>query len=205
MRASTDGSSTTTAVQGRLWSLVVAIGLLGPACASGDGMQTKLRDATSGYNGSLRWGDIDRAAEYLPAEAQMLFMETHDDVEDALVIVDYEVTRLDLDKSTGIAASRAEISWHTDRELIVRKTTVDQLWQFHDGRFVLVDERRRAGRPLAIFAEVEEDPHPYLPGLQAYREVHAIGEENKSTRKARRGRARRRSDGPAQASRSPEG
>jgi hypothetical protein len=199
MRASAVERFTATAVQGRLRGLLVGIGLLGllgiglatVACASGDGMGTKLRDATSGYNGSLRWGDIDRAAEYLPIEAQRQFMEKHDDVEDALVIVDYEVTRLDLDKSTGIAASRAEISWHTDRELIVRRTAVDQVWQFHDGRFVLVDERRRGGRPLTIFAEPEEDPHPYLPGLQVYREVHEIGEDNKSSRKGRRKRARR--------------
>lgn len=191
---------TATAVQGRAWSVVLALGLLGSACASGDGMQTKLRDATSGYNASLRWGDLDRAAEFLPAEAQMEFMARYDDVEDALVIVDYEVTRLDLDKRTGIAASRAEISWHTDRELIVRKTAVGQVWQFHEGRFVLVDERRSGGRPLTIFAEPEEEPHPYLPGLQAYREVHEIGEENKSTRKSRR-RTRGRPDRSAQASR----
>ena len=165
-------------------------------------MGTKLRDATSAYNGSLRWGDIDRAAEYLPAEAQMQFMARHEDVEDALVIVDYEVTRLDLDKRTGVAASRAEISWHTDRELIVRKTAVEQVWQFHDGAFVLVDERRRSGRPLTVFAEPEEDPHPYLPGLQAFREEHKIGEENKSNRKRRQsGRAQRRAGEQAQAAR----
>jgi hypothetical protein len=196
-RARSTGSHTPTAVQG----LVVLV-LAASACASGDGMATKLRDATSAYNGSLRWGDVDRAAEFLPAEAQMLFMARHDEVEDALVIVDYEVTRLDLDKSTGIAAARAEISWHTDRELIVRKTAVEQVWQFHDGNFVLVDERRRSGRPLTIFAELEEDPHPYLPGLEAYREVHSIGEENKSKRKRRRrGRSQRRAGHHAQAPR----
>lgn len=154
-------------------------------------MQTKLRDATSGYNRSLRWGDFDRAAEFLPAEAQMRFLARHEQLEEALVIVDYEVTRLDLDKGTGIAASRAEISWHTERELIVRKTVVDQAWQFHEGRFVLVDERRGGGRPLAAFAEPEEEPHPYLPGLQAYRKTHEIGEENEPDRKRRRSRARR--------------
>jgi hypothetical protein len=193
MGARADERFIDTAVQRRLGSLLVGLGLLFSGCASGDGMQTKLRDATSGYNASLRWGDIDRAAEYLPAEAQMRFMSQHEDVDDVLVIVDYEVTRLDLDKRTGVAASRAEISWHTDRELIVRKTAVDQVWQFHEGRFVLVDERRRSGRPLTIFAEPEEDPHPYLPGLETYREVHSIGEENKN-RKTRRGRASRPSE-----------
>lgn len=167
-------------------ALVLACLTILPACASGDGMQEKLRDASTVYNRSLRWGDIDRAAEHLPAEAQQAFLEKHESVSDELVIVDYELTRLDLDKETGVAASRAEITWHTQRSTIVKATTVDQLWQFHDGRFVLVDERRSAGTPLAIFAEREEDPHPYLPGIRAYRRQHEIGQENKKKRRSKK-------------------
>ena len=51
---------------------------------------------------------------------------------------------------------------------------------------LLVDERRAGGTPLAIFAEVAEDPHPYLPGLEAYRKEHKIGEENKYDKKKKR-------------------
>ncbi|MEM9457251.1 MAG: hypothetical protein AAGF11_23940 [Myxococcota bacterium] len=180
-------------------SLVLVL-LLGSvsACATGDGMQDKLRDATTGYNRSIRWSDFDRAAAYLPDVSKVAFLEHHDEIGERLVIVDYELTRLDLDKSTGIAASRAEISWHTDRRLILESTAVDQLWQWHDGRFVLVDERRSGGAPLAIFAEVGEDPHPYLPGIKVYREVHSIGEDEKTGRRRRRA-ARRRAQAQAQA------
>src|SRR5688572_6105546 len=89
-------------------------------CATGDGMQEKLRDATAAYNGSVRWGDIDRAAEWLPAEARERFLARHESVDEELVIVDYQMTRLDLDRETGIAGSRAEILWHTDRHLVVK-------------------------------------------------------------------------------------
>ena len=155
-------------------------------------MQEKLRDATAAYNGSLRWGDIDRAAEWLPAEARDRFLARHESVDEELVIVDYQMTRLDLDRETGIAGSRAEIMWHTDRHLVVKTTRVDQLWQFHDGDFVLVDERRSGGDPLAIYAEVEEQPHPYLPGVEAYRKAHEIGKDNK--KKGRRKRSHRERD-----------
>lgn len=160
--------------------------VLPSACATGDGMQEKLRDATAAYNRSLRWSDYDRAAGYLPAIAQPAFLAHHDEIADQLVIVDYELTRLDLDKTTGIAACRAEISWHTDRRLIVETTAVDQVWQWHQGEFVLVDERRAGGTPLTIFAEPGEDPHPYLPGLEAFRKAHAIGEDEKAQRQRRR-------------------
>lgn len=162
-----------------------------PACATGDGMQEKLRDATSAYNRSLRWSDYDRAASYLPPPAQPAFLAHHDEIGEQLVIVDYELTRLDLDKETGVAACRAEISWHTDRRLIVETTAVDQLWQWHMGQFVLVDERRSGGTPLAIFAEPEEDPHPYLPGIEAFRDANAIGEDEKTQRQRRRASRRR--------------
>ncbi len=167
---------------------VLLLAVAGTACATGDGMQNKLRDATSAYNRSVRWGDFDRAADHLPGSSQPAFLAHHDEIGEVLVIVDYELTRLDLDKQSGIAASRAEISWHTDRRLIVETTTVDQLWQWHDGRFVLVDERRSGGVPLAIFAEPGEEQHPYLPGLEAYRKAYAIGEDRNKPGWRRRGR-----------------
>lgn len=169
--------------------------LLASACATGDGMHDKLRDATSGYNRAVRWSDFDRAAGFLPEASQTAFLTDREELDDRLIIVDYELTRLDLDKETGIAASRAEISWHTDRRLILETTSVDQLWQWHEGAFVLVDERRSGGTPLAIFAEPEEDVHPYLPGIEAYREQFAIGKDEKVERRKRR-RARRRGDAP---------
>lgn len=153
-------------------------------------MQNKLYDATSAYNRSLRWGDLDRAAGWLPATSQPSFLAHYDEVSDELVIVDYELTRLDLDKASGIASSRAEITWHTDRRLIIETTAVDQLWQWHDGKFVLVDERRSGGTPLSIFAEPGEPVHPYLPGLEAYREAFEIGDEDVT--KGNKGRRARR-------------
>ncbi len=158
--------------------LVASVG-----CATGDGMQTKLQDATGGYNRYLRWGDVDRAAEYLPAVSRHAFLEQHDDVRDELVIVDYEITRLQLDKARGTATSRAELTWHTERRLIVETTAVDQVWQWHEGGWVLVDERRANGTPLALFTEREVETHPYLPGLEAFRKAHEIGEENRPSRK----------------------
>jgi hypothetical protein len=171
--------------------LLPVLGSVLAGCVTADGMDTKLRDTSSAYNRALRWGDIDRAAGHLPATSQQAFLAQHDEFKEELVIVDYELTRLDLDKESGIAASRAEIVWHLEDTFIVKTTVVDQAWQFHEGRFVLVDERRASGVPLGLFAEVEEDPHPYLPGLAEYRKQNEIGKENKKKRQRRR---RRRSD-----------
>jgi hypothetical protein len=175
-------------------ALSLSAGLV-TGCMSGDGMQEKLRDATRAYNGSVRWGDADRAVAWLPVESQQGYLERFEKLEDQLVIVDYQMTRLDLDRTNGIAASRAEIMWHTEDELVVKTTRVDQLWQFHEGQFVLVDERRAGGDTLALFAEAGEDPHPFLPGLEAYRETYEIGKDN-DKRAKRRGKAKKKPQAP---------
>jgi len=157
--------------------------LLAGGCMTGDGMQTKLRDATTEYNRSLRWRDLDIAATFLPVESKQAFLLAHEEFAEELVVVDYELTRLDLDKTTGVAASRAQIWWHTDDSTVIESTMVDQLWQFHEGKFVLVDERRSSGERLGLFAELVEDEHPWLPGLQRYRRDHEVGKDNKHKQK----------------------
>lgn len=190
-------------------AVVLTSPVLGLGCATADGMQEKLYDATRGYNRALRWGDFDRAAAYIPDAAVDAFLSQSERVEDKLVILDYQLSRLKLDKQTGQAASRVEIQWHTDDRLIVEETIVDQTWQFYEGQWYLVDERRARGKPLAIFAESERDehdevvpgsPHPYLPGLEDFRETHEIGlspQEKRAKDRARR-KARRGSDAPAE-------
>jgi len=189
----------------------MALGMGVAGCSSLDGMQEKLYDATRGYNRSLRWSDWDRAAEYLPPESADGFLDSHETVSERLVVIDYEMTRLKLDKNTGRAACRVQIEWHTDDRLIVESTTVDQWWQFYEGGWFLVDERRVAGKPLTIFAERggDEDhsenaddgavasaevPHPYLPGLDRFRDSRDIGlseDEKRARDKARRKAARK--------------
>lgn len=183
-----------------LLAATLVLGALPSAgCATADGLQEKFYDATRGYNRSLRWGDFDRAADYLPPISVDPFLAQHEQVADRLLILDYQLTRLQLDKMTGKAGSRVEVRWHTDDSTIVRTTVVDQQWQFWEGNWYLVDERRARGKPLAIFAELPEDaegnpdptaPHPYLPGLDGFRDTHEIGMTPKQKRE--RDRVRRR-------------
>lgn len=122
-------------------------------CAAADGMAEKFYDASRAYNRSLRWEDFDRAARHLPPESVNAFLDHHESIEDEIVIIDYDIERMKLEKQTGRAATRVNIAWHKDDETIVRNTVVDQQWQFHDGAWFLVDEYRVDGKPLALFAE----------------------------------------------------
>jgi hypothetical protein len=155
------------------------------ACATGDGMVDKLYDSTRAYNRSLRWADFDRAAEHLPTTSANAFLDSHDIGEEELVIVDYKMTRLKVNKQHGTAAARVQVEWHTEDRLILEKTIVDEIWQWHDGRWYLVDERRVTGEPVALFAEgdLSDGEHPYLPGLKRFRDDRGIGLEGKEKTK----------------------
>ena len=179
------------------------------ACIAHDGMQEKLGDATRKYMRSLRWGDFAGAATYLPPESMERFMEQHEALREELVILEYDLTHLRLDKKNGVARARYEIAWHTDRRLIVERTTIEETWQWFSGNWILVDERRVRGKPLAIFANHSEplemqasrsekanmdtanddqylSSHPYLPGLKAFRKQHGIGLSDQQKRQRER-------------------
>ena len=158
-------------------------------------MGDKLYDATRAYNNSLRWGDFDRAAEHLPPESADSFLERTEGIGKEIVVIDFQMTRLKLDKQKGMAASRVHMSWHTDTRLIVEETTVDQLWQFYEGSWYLVDERRIAGEPIDLFpvekeTDESDDEHAYLPGLVEFRKTREIGLDEKEKR--RRDKERRK-------------
>ncbi len=146
------------------------------ACANSDGVQDKFYDAARKFNSSLRWGDFDRAAEYLPGSSVNAFLDQHEEHDEELIILEYNIKRMNLIKKKGIARARVEMSWHTDRDVVVRKTTVDETWQYYGGKWFLVDEHRISGDPVTIFSERETDEeHPYLPGLKEFRENRGIG------------------------------
>jgi hypothetical protein len=183
-----------------LFALTTFFGPAGCATA-GDGMQEKLYETTRAYNRALRWADYDRAAAYVPAEAEDAFLDDHGKFDEELVMIDYNLTRLKMEKQQGIATCRVKLSWHTDRNNVIRDTEVEQVWQFFQGQWYLVDERRVKGEPLALFAELgeqEELEHPYLPGLMEFREKREIGlsDKEKKERERERRRSRRRAGDP---------
>lgn len=137
-------------------AVVVAVSGATGCAAVSDGMQEKLYDATRAYNRSLRWEDYDRAAAFVPAESENAFLDEHQDLADQYVMLDYQLTRLQIDKLKGVAYSRVELQWHADRELSVEKTSVDQVWQWYEGRWWLVEEWRASGEPMPLFADRDE-------------------------------------------------
>ncbi|TPV94811.1 MAG: hypothetical protein B7733_13440 [Myxococcales bacterium FL481] len=162
--------------------MLARLGLVGAlalasACASADGMQSKLYDTSRAYNKALRWADYDLAARHVPAPWIEAFLDEHERLARDVVIVDYELTRLGINRERGTAESRVAMQWHTERRLVVETTVLVQAWQWHEGAWLLVDERVASGEPLTFVPSRDAEQHPYLPGLAEFRRMHGIGGE----------------------------
>lgn len=174
--------------------LLSSLTLGGAGCAVGSGMQDKFDMASRSYNRAVRWNDLDAAMAYLPSESQPGFLAEREDADDEIEIVDYERVRLSLDPGNAQGSVRVIMRWHYDDSIVVETSVVDQVWQFFDGTWVLVDEWQIKGEPLFLFANREDGetdvPHPYLPGLESFRETRMIGlsdaEKRKKIREAKR-------------------
>lgn len=163
-------------------------------CATMNGLSDKFDIASRSYNRALRWDDLDSAMTYLPPESVAGFLAERDVTGDSIKIVDYDRVRVQVDQKLAQGFVRVMLQWHYDDSVTVETCIVDQVWQYHNGDWTLVEEWQIKGTPLFLFAEYDEDhpdaPHPYLPGLASFRETRMIGlsdtEKRKRIREAKR-------------------
>jgi hypothetical protein len=142
-------------------ALLVPMVLAG--CIDGAGYSTRDRVtlAAREYNEGVRWGQLDKAGNYLPKESRDRFFEKHKAVEDELEIADYEMTRLEVVKGKkNKATARLEYQWSLKRRGLVEKTVTEQAWEELDGKWLMCGEKRISGAPLTLFEERRSDEKP---------------------------------------------
>ncbi len=159
-----------------------------------NGLSDKFDIASRSYNRALRWDDMDTAVAFLPPESVPGFLAERETTEDVIKIVDYDRVRVQVDQKHAQGFVRVMLQWHYDDSLTVETCMIDQIWQYHSGDWTLVEEWQIKGSPLFFFADYDEEdpeaPHPYLPGLESFRETRMIGlsdaEKRKKIREAKR-------------------
>jgi hypothetical protein len=143
---------------------VWAFALLVPGCIAGAGYSTKDRvtSAAREYNDGVRWGKYEEAAAHIAKDRRDKFIERHKALEDELEIADYELVSIEIDKSDRKhekVTARVDYTWTLKRVGLVEKTTTRQIWEEHDGDWLVAREERIKGSPLTLFDEPEKkDP-----------------------------------------------
>ena len=144
-----------------VWLLGFAILSGGSGCLSGaQRRQETLSRASREFAEGLRWGRYDQVASHLSAEEARLFSQRLGYVGPELAMADAEITSINLADDATHATVIADFSWYNQRKALVRAATVQQDWEWHDGRWLCVRQRRLRGDRFPLVPEPLMTPPP---------------------------------------------
>jgi hypothetical protein len=129
--------------------IVTASSCMAPAQRRQDSLMKSARE----FNDGLRWGrDQDVAPCLTTAEALALATRKADLGED-FVMADEEVKSIQIVPGAEKATVVAEFTWYNLRRALVRKSTVEQKWEWIDGRWLVTEQRRTHGDRFPLVPE----------------------------------------------------
>lgn len=115
-------------------------------------------------NDDLRWGRYEQFVAYLPPDEAQLFMRRVRDIEDDLMMADFEVIDLSFGSSNETAISQLKLSWYTKRQGTVRHARIEQQWEHKNGRWMIAKQRRTRGDRFPLIVEPASAP-PATPAV----------------------------------------
>lgn len=105
------------------------------------------------FNNDVRWGRYDTALAHFEASEGARFLERVELVGEDLVIADHEMTSIKFEDSGTKARTVAVFEWYSQREPVIRKTSVAQDWTFEEGAWRLTKQVRLRGPRFPLVTE----------------------------------------------------
>lgn len=118
---------------------------------------TLTREART-YNDDMRWGRYEQIAQSLSAlEAQQLLARASA-IGDELAMGDYEILSIIFAPGSEAATVVAKFDWYSKRVSTLRSTTLEERWEFKDGRWLVTKQRRVRGDRFPLLPEAVGAP-----------------------------------------------
>jgi hypothetical protein len=111
-----------------------------------------IRDARM-FNDDFRWGRWEVLGQSMPPDENALFQARKNLVDDDLVIVDYEVVNIRFAKDSPAATVDVKMEWYNKSQLVVRHASLQQRWEFHQNRWLMMKQRRVRGDRFPLVPE----------------------------------------------------
>jgi len=135
------------------WMVVVAA-LLGAACMTpGQRREESLQRLAHEFNDGVRWNREDQVVPCLPPGEARLMRARRADLGDDFVVADHEVTSIMVAAGAEKATVTAVFSWFNQRQGVVKKSTIEQKWEFLDAHWVVTSQRRVSGERFPLVPE----------------------------------------------------
>jgi hypothetical protein len=150
----TRGRRRRAAADALLAAAVVFTLAAGPGCMTPSQRRADaLTRSAHEFNNGLRWGRDQDVFPFLsPADARSL-QARRADLGDDLVVADEEMTSLDLAPGAEKATVVVEFTWYDQRRAVVKKSVVEQKWEWIDGRWIVTSQRRAHGERFPLVNE----------------------------------------------------
>lgn len=135
-------------------SLVAVLAV--PACLTpGQRREDALVQLARQTNDDLRWERWEHVMANMPRDDARAFQQRLNDVGEDLTMADYEVLNIAFRTGGEAAVVTVGFVWYSKRNPVMKKTTIDQLWEYKGSRWQLTSQRRSKGDRFGIFLEPE--------------------------------------------------
>jgi hypothetical protein len=132
--------------------LAVALALAGCMSTTQRREDTLIRVART-FNDDWRWARWDAMTTAMPRDDAARFRDRVANVEDQLVLTDFEVTSVTFASGSGAATVVARFEWYYKSDPRLRATTVEERWEHRDGDWRVVGLRRARGDRFGLVTE----------------------------------------------------
>jgi hypothetical protein len=143
--------------------LATAAGCMGTTQRREDTLVKQARE----FNDDWRWARWDQMTTSMPREDAATFRRRVQNIEDELVLADFEVTSVTFAGGSDAAIVVAKFEWYYKRDPRLRNTTIEQRWEHRDGGWVVVGLRRARGDRFGLVTEPMTQPDAGPPAPSA--------------------------------------
>lgn len=110
------------------------------------------------FNDDFRWARWEAMTTAMPRDDGQMFMGRVGDVGEDLVLADYEVTSITFTDGSRGAKVAVKVEWYMKREPTVKASFLEQRWEFREGRWLMVQQRRTRGDRFPLVTEPAPTP-----------------------------------------------
>lgn len=143
----------------RLHAVALGIVLAATGCMSTTQRRedTLVRQARM-FNDDWRWARWDAMTTAMTRDDATAFRTRVENIEDQLVLADFEVTSVTFASGSDEATVVAKFEWYLKNDPRLRATTVEQRWEHRDGDWRVVKLRRTRGDRFGLVTEPVASP-----------------------------------------------
>ncbi|HVR64109.1 MAG TPA: hypothetical protein VMU50_19555 [Polyangia bacterium] len=129
--------------------IALVAGCLAPSQRREEG----LTKAAVEYNNELRWGRYEHMDRFLSKDESAALVVRGRDLGDDFSIAENELALVQIAPGAEKATVVTEVAWYNQRRALLNKSTIEQHWQWNDGRWMLADQRRIHGSRFPLVPE----------------------------------------------------